>query len=272
VNASQWPHLRRPAGRHRGVPSLAASLPQPSGQPVATATATLAGPEAPAGPDRIVVCGFCHVSGLSSQIPELAGLRRCGDIDGCVQRSLQEGRPRPLLSAEELVAAVPAEMLDPLPVAEPEPQTDAEADAAQFSATERLARWAPGETLSEDEEPAEAAAEPSADPCPIEVHLPGPDRFPCRLERGHEGPHPYGGREPWPDEGGPELTDACQRGDHEECNDPVECACGHHEQDAAEAARDLAVFLGPEEKGFGEPEPAPPVAAEVPAPDGGEGE
>jgi hypothetical protein len=220
--------LRHQAGRHRGPaaketalqPSLAAPSPQ-SGQP--TATATLAGPEAPAEPDRIVVCGFCHVSGLSSQIPELAGLRRCGDIDGCVQRSLQEGRPRPLLSAEELVAAVPAEMLAPLPAQE-------------------------------------AAETPP-------VLAPAQEAALAAFEAAHAEEDAAAGQTPGDD--GPWLTDACQRGDCEECPDPVECACGHHEQDAAEAARDLAVFLGPEEKGFGPEDPGPaPVADEDAAPDG----
>ena len=118
--------------------STAASLPEAQ---VAIATAIEADPE----PDTIVECGFCHVTGPSSLIPENAGVRRCfPDIDGCVQRSLQEGRPRPLLSSAELLAAAaPAEALVPLPPAQEE------ALAAFNEAHDEH----DAETLSEDEEP-----------------------------------------------------------------------------------------------------------------------
>lgn len=39
----------------------------------------------------------------------------------------------------------------------------------------------------------------AAEPCPVELRL-YPDRFPCKLTRGHDGDHAYGEREPWPDE------------------------------------------------------------------------
>ena len=148
-----WRKTRRRAlrgvrtGRHRAPQtktetpmsaSTAASLPQAQ---VAIATVVEADPE----PDIIVECGFCHVTGPSSLIPENAGVRRCfPDIDGCVQRSLQEGRPRPLLSSAELLAAAaPAEALVPLPPAQEE------ALAAFNEAHDEH----DAETLSEDEEP-----------------------------------------------------------------------------------------------------------------------
>lgn len=180
MNARNWPLLRqRPEPRHGGLPraketpmpsSFAASLPLHITEP-----APAPAPETPPEPDKIAECGFCHVSGLSSQIPEAAGLRRCWpDIDGCVQREvtfrLTGARPRPLLSAAEMVTAIAAGELEPLPedettvlpaVAEAGPE-DA-ADAAQEASTEALARWAPGQDLSEDEGPREDAAEPPAD-------------------------------------------------------------------------------------------------------------
>jgi hypothetical protein len=214
-----WHHLRRPAGRHRGVPSITetTSLPQPSGRPIATAT--LAEPEAPPEPDRIVECGFCHVSGLSSQMASIGGGQyRCARADGdaCVRRYVRYcetgGRPAPLLSSAELVAAVPAETLPPLPVAEPEPgpvdvaatwtpaqyaldaadKTSAERAAAeqQQEATQKLAAWSGGKTLAEDEEPGEAAAEPDADdsePAPVAAENSTPDgAAPDHAEEGDE--------------------------------------------------------------------------------------
>jgi hypothetical protein len=149
VTARTWPLRRRPErlGKHRALPTItetplpastAASLPQPQ---IAIATVAEADPE----PDTIVECGFCHVTGPSSLIPENAGVRRCvPDIDGCVQRSLQEGRPRPLLSSAELLAAAaPAEALTPLPPAQEQ------ALAAFNEAHDEH----DAETLSEDEEP-----------------------------------------------------------------------------------------------------------------------
>jgi hypothetical protein len=207
VTGPAW--LRHQAGRHRGPaakettlqPSLAASLPQPP-SPLGAYPGVRQAPAEPPEPDRIVECGFCHVSALSSQMASIGGGQyRCARADGddCVRRYVRwretGAKSAPLLSSAELVAAVPAPPLEPLPagpepasstsltgtnaedvpdsrrseggptegvVAEPEPQADAEADAAQFKATERLARWAPGETLGEDEESAEAAAEPPA--------------------------------------------------------------------------------------------------------------
>lgn len=258
MSARNWSHLRQrpPAGRHRALPAitesplspeLAASLPLPPRRPIAIATATEAEPE----PDKIVECGFCRVSGLSSQIPEVAGMRRCWpDIGGCVQRDAvyrdSGHKPPPLLSVEELRAAVPAEALEPLAAAGPEPDSSTSltsgnaepgshsrrseggpaegvvepADAAQHAATEALARWAPGETLADDED-------------------------------------------------APVLSHQCLRGACEDCPDPVECACSHHEEDAARAADALAEHLGPDEQGFGQPAP---VAAEPEPEDGGEGE
>ena len=117
-----------PTGRHR-APQTKTETPMPApASPAASLPLQVTAP-VPAHvrwpepePDKIVECGFCHVSGPSSLIPEAAGLRRCfPDIDGCVQRSLQEGRPRPLLSSAELLAAAaPAEPLTPLPPAQEE--------------------------------------------------------------------------------------------------------------------------------------------------------
>jgi hypothetical protein len=162
-----WPPLRQ-HGRHRTTPpviketsvtpSRAAALPGPahwSGPIFAGGWA--AEPE----PDKVVECGFCHVSGLASQIPETAGgEHRCSDIEECVQRDIRRrengGQPRPLMT-------FPATALEPLPkrepaapVAEPEPQpvpSDEVIDA-------HLARF---NALSDAQDEAEkAAGEPEA--------------------------------------------------------------------------------------------------------------
>jgi hypothetical protein len=39
----------------------------------------------------------------------------------------------------------------------------------------------------------------TANACPIDMIL-WPDRYPCRLERGHDGQHAYSDPEPWDDE------------------------------------------------------------------------
>ena len=255
-------------GRHRKLPvitetpmqpSLAASLPQPDlrapvpapqpepGPPFAFTV--LGGDLGQAFGAAYAKCGTDTASALDGGHREQAAWQ----LRENARRSSYHRADGFVVPAPVPASAPPAaEALDPLPVAEPEPgpvdmtatwtppqyaldavdKTDAERAAAQQQqeAADRLAAWSGGKTLTEDEEPAEAPAEP--------------------------------------DEGGPALTDACRRGDHEKCNDPAECACGHHEQDAAEAARDLAVFLGPEEKGFGPEDPGPaPVADEDATPD-----
>jgi hypothetical protein len=55
------------------------------------------------------------------------------------------------------------------------------------------------------------------------------------------------------------LGDRC-----EDCPHALECVCVHHERDAARAADALAEHLGPDEQGFGEPEPAPATAETEP--------
>jgi hypothetical protein len=117
--------------------------------------------EADPEPDIIVECGFCHVTGPSSLIPEAGGMRRCfPDIDGCVRRSLQEGRPRPLLSSAELLAAAaPAEPLEPLPPErERALQRFNEATDAQ-DAAEAGENPSEGEEAAQDGEPAPVADE-----------------------------------------------------------------------------------------------------------------
>jgi hypothetical protein len=134
------------------LPDLRASVPAP----------------VPPGPDpepgKIVECGFCHVTGPSSLIPEKAGLRRCyPDIDGCVQRSLAGVRPQTLLSSAELVMAVAAGDLEPLPAAQ-------ERALAAFNEATDAQDAAEGKDLSEDEPAAPAgaeAAEPSDDAAPV---------------------------------------------------------------------------------------------------------
>ena len=154
------------------TPSLAASPPPQVTTP----------PPAPPEPDRIVECGFCHVLGPSSLIPGAGGEYRCTEIEECVQRYLAEGRPRPLLSAAELTAAVPAEALEPLP--EPELPPVQEAALAAFEAAhaedaaETLSEGAapeagitpgpplPDQPANETAEPAPVVAEDAAEDAP----------------------------------------------------------------------------------------------------------
>ena len=104
-------------GRHRKLPVVTesqmppvtpASLPQPDHRasmplrPIAVATAVEAEPE----PDKIVECGFCHVSGLSSQMPQH---RRSGPSSGATC-----GGPTAVRAAQHPVAgdgAKPAPIL-----------------------------------------------------------------------------------------------------------------------------------------------------------------
>ena len=166
MSARNWPPLRRrPPARHRDRLDL---TPVP-----ANLAASLPLPPpiveprpAPVPPRREpvteVVCGFCGVTGLSSAIPDVADYGpRCADTDACARRwGNREAAARLAPAAEG-----PAGEAHPYPAP------------------------APG---------AEPADEPG-DECPIEVHLDG-DRFPCQLNRGHDGSHEYGPREPWPDE------------------------------------------------------------------------
>jgi hypothetical protein len=174
-----WPPLRRRPqrlGKHRALLTIpesdmppvspAASLPQHDYRTTAELQQAALKPafDPPAEPDKIVECGFCHVSGLSSLIPEKAGLRRCTDIDGCVQRSLQQGRPPPLLSSAELLGAIPAEELAPLPAAQEVALENFQAAHDEQDAAEA------GEDLSEDGEASEAA-----DPAPVAAEDATPD-------------------------------------------------------------------------------------------------
>jgi hypothetical protein len=170
-----------------------------------------------AGADKVVECGFCRVSGLSSQIPETAGgEHRCSGIDECVQRSIEYyanggQQPRPLVT-------FPVTALEPLPKREP---------AASFVA----------EPLPQPEPPV-----PSDDD--IDAHL---ETFHALHDAQDEAEKATGE----PEAAGPGHSPACERGDHDDCTDPLECACEHHEQDAAHAAVALAAHLGPDEPGFG---------------------
>lgn len=170
-----WPHLRRKPerlGRHRKLPVVTesqmppvtpASLPQHDYRasmplrPIAVATAVEAEPE----PDKIVECGFCHVSGLSSQMTSIGGGQfRCDlrrpDCE-CVQRNIRwretGAKPAPILSS-------PLESL-PEPEAPVLPPAQEEALAAFESAHAEQAA-AEGKERSEDEEPDEAVTEPPA--------------------------------------------------------------------------------------------------------------
>ena len=132
------------------TPSLAASLPLSSTAPQ---------PARPPEPDKIVECGFCHVSGLSSQMTSIGGGQyRCDLVlsgHECVQRNIRwretGAKPAPLLSSAELMAAAP---LEPLP----EPETPVlppvqEAALERFeSAHAAQAAAEAGEDLSEDED------------------------------------------------------------------------------------------------------------------------
>jgi hypothetical protein len=149
--------------------------------------------EADAEPGKVVECGFCHVSGLSSQIPAIAGLRRCTEIDECVQREIKYatsgGQPRPLINfsatPEPLPKREPApagSTAEPLPEPEEEPLPELppvqeaalvafnrdhdEQDAAEKAAGEPEAAG-PAEPGTEDEEPAQDSAPvPVAEPEP----------------------------------------------------------------------------------------------------------
>lgn len=201
MNARNWPLLRqRPEPRHGGLPraketpmpsSFAASLPLHITEP-----APAPAPETPPEPEKIVRCGNCNAMGPSSLIPDIPTRGpRCADHDACTDR-WYTGKPVSLLPHV-------AEALEPLPEDAPAPAVHADitdaagdvmrtwappayaqeavdrhlatrgeedaaepedaADAAQEASTEALARWAPGQDLSEDEGPREDAAEPPAD-------------------------------------------------------------------------------------------------------------
>jgi hypothetical protein len=169
-----WPLRRRAErlGRHRALPTVSESdMPpvRPASLPLPDLRASVPAP-VPPGPDpepgKIVECGFCRVTGPSSLIPEKAGLRRCyPDIDGCVQRSLAGVRPQTLLSSAELVMAVAAGDLEPLPEAQ-------ERALAAFNEATDAQDAAEGKDLSEDEEPQQAAEEApaeAAEPAPAEA-------------------------------------------------------------------------------------------------------
>ena len=158
---SRSPRPRLHPGRHRKLPVVTesqmppvtpASLPRPDLRastplrPIAVATAVEAEPE----PDKIVECGFCHVSGLSSQMTQIGGGQfRCDlrrpDCE-CVQRNIRwretGARPAPILSSP----------LEPLP--EPEPPVlpaAQEAALAAFNEASDEQDAAEGKDLSEDE-------------------------------------------------------------------------------------------------------------------------
>jgi hypothetical protein len=194
--------LRHQAGRHRGPaakettlqPSLAASSPQPP-SPLGAYPGVPQPAAEPPEPDRIVECGFCHVSALSSQMASLgAGQYRCARADGddCVRRYVRwretGAKSAPLLSSAELVAAVPAEALAPLP--EPILPAAQEAALAAFNEAHDQEDAAESETLSEDDESPEAAAEPPAgttEPAPVAAGDETPDSpAPEHTEEGDE--------------------------------------------------------------------------------------
>jgi hypothetical protein len=145
-------------------PQPAASLPLHITEPAL--------PPAPPEPDKIVECGFCHVSGLSSQMTDIGGDQyRCDilvpapDGVGCVQRNIRwretGSKPAPLLSSAELMAA---SALEPLP--EPEapvlPPVQEEALENFQAAHDAQDAAEAGETRSEDDGAAE-----DGEPAPV---------------------------------------------------------------------------------------------------------
>jgi hypothetical protein len=139
------------------TPSLAASLPLSSTTP----------PARPPAPDKIVECGFCGVSGLSSQMTSIGGGQfRCDLVlsgHECVQRNIRwretGAKPAPLLSSAELMGAVPAEELAPLPPAQEEALAAFEAAHDQQDAAEAGEDRSEDEGVAGDGEPAPVAAE-----------------------------------------------------------------------------------------------------------------
>ena len=194
---SRSPRPRLHPGRHRKLPVVTesqmppvtpASLPRPDLRastplrPIAVATAVEAEPE----PDKIVECGFCHVSGLSSQMTQIGGGQfRCDlrrpDCE-CVQRNIRwretGAKPAPILSSP----------LEPPPEPEPPVLPPAQEEAlAAFEQAHAEQAAAEGKERSEDAEPDEAVTEPPAvtaesiaakdpDDGPQPDSLPGPAR------------------------------------------------------------------------------------------------
>jgi hypothetical protein len=159
-----WPPLRRRPPRlakHRALETISESD-MPPASPAASLPLHItepAPPPAPPEPDKIVECGFCHVSGLSSQMTAIGGGQfRCDLVlngHECVQRNIRwretGAKGAPLLSSAEMVAAAPAEALAPLPPAQEEAlQRFNEATDAQDAAEA-------GEDRSEDDGAAEDA-------------------------------------------------------------------------------------------------------------------
>ena len=70
----------------------------PSGLPYLPASPVQAPPRsAPPEPVKPVQCGFCHVLGLSSEIPGIGGGEyRCSDIETCTQRWIGGARALPM--------------------------------------------------------------------------------------------------------------------------------------------------------------------------------
>jgi hypothetical protein len=163
-----WPPLRRRPPRlakHRALPTTTETdmPPQPAASlPLHITEPAL--PPAPPEPDKIVECGFCHVSGLSSQMTDIGGGQyRCDLVlngHECVQRNIRwretGAKGAPLLSSAELLAAAPAEALAPLPPAQEEAlQRFNEATDAQDAAEA-------GEDRGEDDKAAE-----DGEPAPV---------------------------------------------------------------------------------------------------------
>ena len=186
-------------------------------------------PAEPAEPEKTARCTFCNAVSYVSQMHDVPDRPRCADFRACAKRWAEGARP---------VSLVPhgAEVLEPLP------EPDGTADVMQAWTPPAYAREAAGEHLAalrEQDAAEQAATEALARWAPGE-----------KLSKG----------ELW-------LSPECLGDRCEDCPHALECVCVHHERDAARAADALAEHLGPDEQGFGEPEPAP-AAAETEPEDG----
>ncbi len=169
-----WPHLRRKPerlGRHRKLPVVTesqmppvtpASLPQHDYRASMPPQSFAVAAPAPAEPDKIVECGFCHVSRPASQMTGIGGGQYRCDIrrpesDGCVQRYIRwretGAKPAPILSSP--LESLPEPEAPVLPPAQEEALAAVEQAHAEQAAAE-------GKERSEDAEPDEADTKPPA--------------------------------------------------------------------------------------------------------------
>jgi hypothetical protein len=195
-----WPRLRhRPPrlGKHRALPTVSESdMPpvRPASLPLPDLRASVPAPVPPEPdpePGKIVECGFCHVTGLSSQMADIGGGQyRCDlrvpapDGFGCVERNIRwretGAKAAPLVSSAEPLEDLPetpgmaaalaplrAQLHEPAPVLPPAQEEALE----NFQAAHDAQDAAEGKDLSEDDEPATdagaEAAEPSDEAAPV---------------------------------------------------------------------------------------------------------